>query len=186
MFIEIGPHTPDGVTGVRTSAQGPIDTLGQSYFFVSPDTPGRKKIVKYVQFKDAVTYVAGHATVWSDLDFETVTNDYSLGLFFTARVIAAGCTFAVPAQNGYGYIQIRGEMTGVRATTGVLAGEPAIVDISADGFVVGFEDSILSVASAAVLADDMEDTHSRVIGIAMTAEAANIATVYICPNVRAE
>ena len=116
--------TLTGFSRVTTSAQGPEYALGETR-----ETLDGKKY-RYVQFKDAVTYVAGQVCTPAATDWTAVTNDVSGGSSIAATTFAGICV-GVPAQNGYGWVQIGGVAT-VRSD-GSVAADEAVVPHSVDG-----------------------------------------------------
>lgn len=80
-------------------------------------------IWQYVQFKDAVTYVAGHCVVWKDSDGYTVTNDYS-GAQNATYPEPVGFVNGVPTEDQYGFVLVEGEYASAAKT----AGEDTIAD----------------------------------------------------------
>lgn len=72
------------------------------------------KVFRYVQFLDAVTYVAGHVCTFgtTGTDVWKVTNDRSGGSAVTGHGVAGVLTTgngSVPTQNQYGWLQVAGE-----------------------------------------------------------------------------
>lgn len=80
-------------------------------------------IWRYVQFKDAVTYVAGHVCVAADSDGNTVTNDYSAAQD-TTYPEPVGIVNGVPTEDYYGFVLIDGLYSAATKT----AGEDTIAD----------------------------------------------------------
>jgi hypothetical protein len=109
---------------VTTSTQGPEYGLGTTV-----ETKDGKKY-RYVQFKDAVTYVAGQVCTPANITWTAVTNDVSGGSSIAATSFGGICV-GVPAQNGYGWVQIAGVAT-VRSD-GSVAADEAVVPHSVDG-----------------------------------------------------
>lgn len=90
---------------------------------------------RYVQFRDAVTYVAGHfvnllagATTWQ------VTNDISGAM---AGYVPGGLVFqdTVPTQNQYGWIQVSGMGLATMGSASVIAGDFLKNDGTSDGLI---------------------------------------------------
>ena len=109
---------------VTTSTQGPEYVLGETR-----ETKDGKKY-RYVQFKDAVTYVAGQVCTPANTSWTAVTNDVAGGSSIAATTFAGICV-GVPAQNGYGWVQIGG-VANVRGD-GSVAADEAVVPHSVDG-----------------------------------------------------
>ena len=153
--------TLTGFSRVTTSAQGPEYALGETR-----ETLDGKRY-RYVQFKDAVTYVAGHCVTWADAtSLTTVTNDISGGSSIGS--IPAGVCVGVPAQNGYGWILVRGFHSAV-VTSGaddIAVGENVFVHSSTDGAVDG-------TAASAVT------TTALGIAVAADVDAANTVAVFV-------
>ena len=88
---------------------------------------------RYVQFQDAVTYVAGHfcnmgagETTWK------VTNDISNAM---AGKVGAGVVFqtTVPTENQYGWVQCAGIATVLVGSASIIAGDWLKNDGTTDG-----------------------------------------------------
>jgi hypothetical protein len=109
---------------VTTSAQGPEYNLGETR-----ETKDGK-VYRYVQFKDAVTYVAGHVCTPANTSWTAVTNDVSGGSSVAATTFGGVCV-GVPAQNGYGWVQVGGVATVVG--DGSVAADEAVVVDTTDG-----------------------------------------------------
>jgi len=95
------------------------------------------KVFRYVQFRDAVTYVAGDVctTALAAVDDWRVTNDRAGGGNITGHsvvgVLPSG--LAVPTQNQYGFIQVAGQCA-PRGT--YAAGDYVIPHATVDGTAV--------------------------------------------------
>ena len=120
-------------------------TLGGVYFYGGD-------AYRYVQFKDAVTYAAGHICTWANATGTAVTNDRAGGSDI-GELKPAGIATGVHTEDYYGFVQL----TGVATLTGdgsVAAGESVVphatTDGGADTMAAGAEDHVLGVA----LADD--------------------------------
>ena len=105
------------------------------------------KIYKYVQFKDAVTYAAGHVCTPANSDGTAVTNDRAGGSDIGENKFA-GVALLAMTQNYYGFVQVGG-VASVLGDGSVAAGESVIPD-SADGkadtMAAGEEDHVFGVA----------------------------------------
>ncbi|MGB1224149.1 MAG: hypothetical protein ACPHCN_08410 [Mycobacterium sp.] len=101
-------------------------------------TPGmlysfKGDIYRYGQFKDAVTYVAGHVLTFAAADATAFTNDRSGGS--SVGNAPAGVAVRVMTQDYYGYSLVNGYYSAV-VTNGdddIAAGVPLIVATGADG-----------------------------------------------------
>lgn len=123
----------------------PVATLGGTYEY-------NGNLYKYVQFKDAVTYAAGHAVAWANATGTAVTNDRSGGSALSGN-IPAGIACRVMTQNYYGFIQVSGLAT-LTGDGSIAAGESVVLDVNVDGLcdtmAAGEEQLIVGTA----LADD--------------------------------
>ena len=94
------------------------------------------KAYRYVQFVDAVPYVAGHFVCLADTDADEwkVTNDRSGGSMM-AGLRGVGLVFqtAVPTENQYGWVQIAGVGTALMGSAAVIAGDLLKPDSATDG-----------------------------------------------------
>lgn len=114
----------------------------------------------FVQYKDAVTYVAspGMVLTWADTACTTVTNDRaggsSIGQIPAGIACIAGAAAAV--QNNYGFVQLSGVAT-VGPTDGAVAlGELVVPHASTDGGVDTWSGTLKPFGVA--LADDVSTT----------------------------
>lgn len=113
------------------------------------------KAYRYVQFVDAVTYVAGHVVCLDSAaaDDWKVTNDVSANM---AGDHPVGVVFqsTVPTENQYGWVQIAGEATVLIGSAEVIAGDYLKPDASTDGAAdeatAGTDENILGVALATI------------------------------------
>jgi len=84
--------------------------LGHLYYYAgSSNAP--EGVYRYVQFKDAVTYVNGHAcyvNAISGTQITEVTNDISNALGGTDTSAFAGVCVRVMTENYYGYLLVSG------------------------------------------------------------------------------
>lgn len=110
------------------------------------------KYYKFVQFKDAVTYVASPAMVvtWADTACTTVTNDRAGGS--SIGQIPAGVVCAVMTQNYYGFIQVTGVVTVGPTDGSVATAELVVPHATTDGGVDTFSSTLEPFGVA--LADD--------------------------------
>lgn len=96
------------------------------------DGPQGKRY-RYVQFQDAITYVAGHVVCRgaAETDYK-VTNDANL---MNAGLAPEGVVFqsTPPTENQYGWIQIAGVATVLIGSAAVIAGDWLKVDGTTDG-----------------------------------------------------
>lgn len=94
------------------------------------------KKYRYVQFVDAVTYVAGHLVCLADADNDEwkVTNDRSGGSMMAGlRPVGVVFQSVVPTQNQYGFVQISGVATALIGSAAVVAGDLLKPDSATDG-----------------------------------------------------
>ncbi len=105
-------------------------TLGE----IIEGTAGRK--YRYVQFKDAVTYVAGHLVTLASASDWAVTNDRAGGSSLAAH-IPVGVVFqtVVPTQDQYGWVQISGIASVLHEGAAVAIGDRLVADPTNDGAV---------------------------------------------------
>lgn len=109
-----------------TGTEDPVASVGSIYWQDG-------KAYKYVQFKDAVTYVAGHVLTWADATATSVTNDRSGGSSVGNQ--PAGIALAVMTQNYYGWMLVHGFYSAI-VTNGdddIAAGDQLIVATGTDG-----------------------------------------------------
>lgn len=100
----------------------------------------------YVQFKDAVTYVAGHSCAWKLHGSFTVTNDLSVAEDATDPQFA-GIVAGVPTENQYGWLQFKGPYTGAvkdSNDTSIGKDEWMNLDSAEDGALGVYDASFLS------------------------------------------
>lgn len=145
-----------GFARVRTSAQGPEYGLGER----RSDDAGKEYM--YVQFKDAVTYLAGHVVCWKTAACTSVTNDISLAV----GVIPAGVVVGVPAEDGYGWIQTKGAHSAI-VTSGaddIAIGESLIAHSTTDGACDGVAAGSTTTASFGVCLTADVDAANTVAG----------------------
>lgn len=137
-----------GFSRVTTSAQGPEYAPG--YEVTTKDG----KRYRYTQFKDAVTYVAGHVVCWKTAACVSVTNDISLAV----GVCPAGVCVGVPAENGYGWVQTYGPHATIKTSGAddIVIGESLIVHATTDGCCDGVAAGSTTTASfGTCLTDDI-------------------------------
>ena len=107
------------------------------------------KAYKYVQFKDAVTYAAGHVVTWANTSGTAVTNDRAGGSDIGTGVEPAGVATRVHTQNYYGFMQVAGTVD-VYYDGSVAAGEWIVSDTGADGradtMAAGEEEQVIGIA----------------------------------------
>jgi hypothetical protein len=110
---------------------------------------------KYVKFVDAVTYLINKVVCMADADGYDVSNDATGGSAL-ANNWPVGMVFqtVVPAQNQYGWVQIRGIASFVAGSASIIAGDPLKPDGSEDGdcdeATAGTDENIVGVAMATV------------------------------------
>ena len=115
-------------------------------------------IYRYVQFKDAVTYAAGHSVEWAAVTGLAVTNDRADGS--SVGRAAAGVAMRVHTADYYGFILVEGVATLVTSgADDIAAGETVITHATTDGAVDGVATWTLGCVGVAVAADvDAADT----------------------------
>lgn len=142
---------PPDVTpaNVDTASADPRFTLGAVYWKDG-------KAYRYVQFLDAVAYIAGHVLTWANATGTAVTNDRAGGSA-VGSTQAVGVATRVHTENHYGFMQVSGVNADVQTDTGVSAGESLVahtVDGQSDTMAAGEEHLVFATA----LADDATNT----------------------------
>lgn len=115
------------------------------------------KAYRYVQFVDAVAYVAGHLCTIADTaaDEWKVTNDRAGGSAM-AKHYPVGFVFqaTVPTANQYGWVQCGGVATAIIGSAAVIAGDELMADATEDGEVeeaaAGTDERICAIALATI------------------------------------
>lgn len=108
---------------------------------------------RYVQFLDAVTYVAGHVVCMDSATTWGVSNDVSANM---AGDHPVGVVFqaTVPTENQYGWVQISGIATVLIGSAAVIAGDYLKADASTDGAAdeatAGTDENLVGVALATI------------------------------------
>lgn len=123
----------------------PVATLGGTYEY-------NGNLYKYVQFKDAVAYLAGHVVSWANATGTAVTNDRSGGSAL-AGTIPAGVACRVMTQNYYGFIQVTGLAT-LYGDGSIAAGDVVVLDTGTDGYCDTMASTEESLIVGTALADD--------------------------------
>lgn len=109
------------------------------------------KWYRYVQFVDAVTYVAGHVVCLKDADLDEwkVTNDIS-GAMAGDHPVGVVFQSTVPAENEYGWVQCGGVATVLAGSGAIIAGDYLKPDASTDGAAdeatAGTDENIFAIA----------------------------------------
>lgn len=132
----------------------PKHTLGM--LFDGVDTLGLPAKFRYVQFEDAVTYVAGHVCEFSDATMKQVTNDKAGGS--SLGRVPAGLALKAMTQNYYGYILVQGYHASVLTDGGVSVGEALMSHATTDG------------------AADTQTAGNKQIGVALATDAGSPTT----------
>lgn len=105
-------------------------------------------LYRYIQFKDAVAYVAGHVLAWANATGTAVTNDRAGG--GNIGIQAAGIATRVHTQDYYGFMLVQGWHTSVLGDGSVGAGESVVLDTGVDGgadtMAAGEEDEVFGMA----------------------------------------
>lgn len=121
------------------------------YFYYKHSTYGWWKL-RYVQFLNAVTAVAGHVCCPVAKDGTTITNDITGGSATPFAVIFGGLLLNVVTANYYCYALVWGRYPTI-ATSGaddIAAGESLIMHASTDGTCDGVAANATTVASFGV------------------------------------
>lgn len=149
-----GPQAKGVDTSVYTTYILPNLKLGM----VAWGEDGKK--YRYVRFRDAVTYAAGHVVTPAAADGFEVTNDRSGGSAI-AGLEPVGVALGAPSQNDYGWIQVGG-IAEVLAGAGITAGDQLKPDASTDGAAdvatAGTDQNVLGVAL-----EDISDTEKGAV-----------------------
>lgn len=143
MTAQIGSHIGPSVD---RCTDDPLYTLGEIVW-------GKDgKAYRYVQFKDAVTYVAGHVVCLKAASW-AVTNDVS-GNMAGDHPVGVVFQTTVPTENQYGFVQVAGEATFVAGSASIVAGDWLKPDASEDGDMeeatAGTDENICAFALATV------------------------------------
>ncbi len=98
------------------------------------DAAGLAARYRYVQFLDAIAYVAGHVVVMASATTFAVTGKKAGGSAL-AGLEPVGIVFQAtpPTQNQYGWVQISGIATVLITWAAVIAGDRLVVDEKVDG-----------------------------------------------------
>lgn len=107
----------------------PKHTLGM--VFDGTDSLGLPAKFRYVQFEDAVTYVAGHCCEFSDATLKQVTNDKAGGS--SLGRVPAGIALRAMTQNYYGYVLVQGYHASALGDGSVALGDAVMTHASTDG-----------------------------------------------------
>lgn len=115
-----------GRNPTEVNDQYPTHTVGNLYTYGG-------KVWRYVRFRDAVTYVAGHVCTKALKDGTEVTNDISGGSSIGA--IVGGICVRVMTQNYYGFVLVHGYYATVKTSGAddIAIGERVFVHGSTDG-----------------------------------------------------
>lgn len=171
-----GIHPP--FTDVYTSTQY---TNGQVPAVAGETAEINGKRYQFVQFLDAVTYVAGHVCTWGNATATAVTNDRSGGTDIGGNRFSGIC-LAVPVQNGYGWVLFEGYYAAV-ITNGdddITAGLPLIVATATDGACDSFAEGISATPTEAeIVADDAKAYRFIGFSLAADVDAANTVAAII-------
>lgn len=122
--------------------------------------------LKYVQFKNAVTYAAGQVTYPIANDGSTVTNDITGGAATPWAVIFSGLALGVMTENYYGWVLVRGYYPTIKTSGAddIAAGESLICHGSTDGTCDGVAANAMTVASFGVASAADVDANNTVAG----------------------
>ena len=140
------PTRLPGNVGITSNSVVPLYTVGK--VFETEDAAGRWAAYKYVQYLDAVTYIAGQVMCWADTAGTKVTNDRSGGTGIGTGLEPAGIGLAVYTQNYYGFMQIAGNAL-VIGDGSVAAGDFVVshtVDGQMDTMADGEEEQVFGIA----------------------------------------
>lgn len=162
-------------TTVNTSAADPAYTLGGLYWKDG-------KIYRYVQFLDAVAYVAGHICQFANATMTAVTNDRAGGS--AVGVIPAGIALKVMTQNYYGFVLAEGYYATV-LTNGdddIAAGDELMIDTGTDGACDSYVGSAVVTATVnQTTVGAALDAREKIFGHALAADvdANNTVAAYV-------
>lgn len=122
--------------------------------------------LKYVQFKNAVTYAAGQVTYPIAVDGTTVTNDITGGAATPFAVIFGGLALGVMTENYYGWVLVRGAYPTIKTSGAddIAAGEALICHASTDGTCDGVAANAMTVAAFGVATAADVDANNTVAG----------------------
>lgn len=115
-------------SGVDTTkfTSSAVYTLGQIAF----GKDGKR--YRYVQFKDSVTYAAGHVCCLASASAWEVSNDVSGGSQLTGN-IPVGICLGVPTEDQFGWVQVSGIATVLHEGGSIAIGDILVADPSNDG-----------------------------------------------------
>ena len=124
-----------------------------------------KKLYRYGQFKDAVTYAAGQVCTIAAVDQTAFTNDISGGSSIGS--IVAGICLAVMTQNYYGFVLCSGYYATIKTSGAddIAVGEALFVHSSTDGTCDGASASTFSTGNFGVASVADIDADNTVAGI---------------------
>lgn len=121
---------------------GPLAKGVDTSVFTASILPGLKlgmvawgedgKKYRYVRFRDAVTYAAGHVCCLASASDWEVSNDVSGGSQLAGN-IPVGICLGAPSQNDYGWVQIAGIATVLHEGASIAIGDILVADPSNDG-----------------------------------------------------
>ena len=138
---------------INEAAVRPDLFLGGIYYYGG-------KAYKYVQFKDAVAYLAGHVCLWANAQGTAVTNDKTGGSAVIATTPVAGVAPRVMTEDYYGFIQVGGVAT-IQTDGSVTVGKPLVshtVDGEASMMVDGEEEQVFATSLQADTGDQVSAT----------------------------
>ena len=180
---------PFGNVSVTTTPDNP----GQIYYEVD-STNGGFKAYRHVEFSDPddanVTFLTTHATVFTSVNLQQATNDYSAADDEIASIPYAGHVAASTTAEAalilptaarttkyYGYVQCFGHRSSILAAAGVALGDTLAIDIAlVDGSVISVVDKISGTISTAEVNASLLDITVRRVGMAKTASTTTGAT----------
>jgi len=156
----------DWLYGDPTTVNDPSPTtkVGTEIFY-RHSTYGVWKL-RYVQFKNAVTYAAGQVCTPIATDMSTVTNDITGGSATPWAVVFAGVCLGVMTQDYYGWVLIRGYYPTLKTSGAddIAAGESLIMHASTDGTCDGVAANAMTVASFGIATAADVDANNTVAG----------------------
>lgn len=122
--------------------------------------------LRYVQFKNSVTYAAGQVCSPIATDMSTVTNDITGGSATPWAVIFAGMALRVMTADYYGWVLIGGYYPTIKTSGAddIAAGESLIMHGSTDGTCDGVAAGSMTVASFGVAVADDDNSGNTVAG----------------------
>lgn len=141
-------------------------TAGENFVYFHPSY-GRW-VVRYGQFKDAVTYAAGQVCTIANVSGSAFTNDISGGS--SVGAIVAGVALGVMTQNYYGFVLVEGYYPTIKTSGAddIAIGENLFVHGSTDGTCDGGAANAWTTANFGVAVAADVDADNTVGGLIKT------------------